>query len=287
MFEVALTSFVLCFTAYLVLLKSLPSIIQFFSSDPKKAIKYFREEITPHEQQHHAQVAISFLHAVVATLGACHSIYAYRLSDYRYVSELIIMDEPRGAYLSELRNFYLEITLGYFFADLLVYCLDVGRYPIIDIAHHVVSIIAYVLGISTNAGTFVMILFQTNECSTPFLHVRYFALQWNKKNNIIYKIAEALFVFLFVASRIVFNFYVMFCLWYGVVTVSAKHHVITEVFLVVCGNLYYLVQCAWFYKIIMMVLRRFDKKRNVTVPTVEELKKEGVKNAESKDQKTK
>jgi len=71
----------------------------------------------------------------------------------------------------------------------------------------------------------------------------------------------------------------MIAVWYGALTVTARHHILLETFLVVCGNLYFMVQCAWFYKIIQMVMRRFSQSRNIMMPTVQEEKNEGVKNA--------
>lgn len=239
MFEVAAVSFVTCFALYLVLLRAIPTILRAISKD---TINYFHNKIKPHEQQHHAQVVVSFLHAIVATVGAYQCIQSYDFTNLRQLGSLIVIEEPYYPELVALRHFYLEITLGYFFADLLIYCLDISAYPALDIGHHIVSIVAYVIGIYISAGSFIMIIFQTNEISTPFLHLRYFFLQWDMKEKLMYKLSEVTFVLLFIAARIVFNFYIMIGLWYGVLTITAKYHPSIVGFLFLCGNLYFAVQ---------------------------------------------
>jgi hypothetical protein len=284
MFEVAVISFTTCFSLYLLLRRYIPDILRLTSPHPKETLEYWEKNITQYEKGHHAQVVVCFLHALVATCGAFVSLRPYSFSDISEIGTLIVIEEPYYPYYVELRHFFLEITLGYFFADLLIYSLDdISKFPLLDIAHHIVAIIAYILGIYNNGGSFVMIVFQTNEISTPFLHLRYYFMQWDMKDRMLYKISEAMFVLFFILSRIIFNFYIMIAVWHGALSVVAKHHIILESFLVVCANLYYIVQCIWFYKIILMVMRRFSHSRNITMPSIQEEKNAGVKKAQKKE----
>jgi hypothetical protein len=65
--------------------------------------------------------------------------------------------------------FYLEIAIGYFAYDLVVYLFDLKHVTPLQIFHHLLAITNYVTGVLWYVGTFGMICLQTNEISTPSL----------------------------------------------------------------------------------------------------------------------
>jgi len=205
---------------------------------------------------------MSFLHGVISTIGALMCVMSYEFSSHTYALVHIHHHHHEHHHhqdegVMNERMKFLEITLGYFMADLMIYMTDISKYSKMDIAHHVLSCVAYMIGLLTRFGTgsFVMICFQTNEISTPFYHVRYFlGLSPNYwKRTRWYALNEMMFSVLFFVFRIAYNAFVLWSVWKASVMDFSKHDTIVIGVLVVIGALYYMVQLIWFYRILQIV----------------------------------
>ena len=101
-------------------------------------------------------------------------------------------------------------------------------HPFVDLAHHVVSESQYITHIALRWGYFLPICLQTNEISTPFIHLSWFAgkalLHCNDcLRSFLARLQlamELLFALLFGLSRVLFN---------------------TVLYLATCYTLYYFV----------------------------------------------
>ncbi|KAF0984401.1 hypothetical protein FDP41_000300 [Naegleria fowleri] len=265
-----------CFTfAYFVLrIVIIPLLLKF--GGPFYC-EYFEKSITLYEQAHHSQVVLSFIHAVIATVGSywC-TIHLFGLDMLHFGLENA-MNQPFDLEIFKTRHTFIALTLGYFVADLTFYFfnhihpfspnrkslrevyLSMKKQALgLDLLHHYISCIAYIFFFSLNAGSFLIISFEINEVSTPFLHIRYFARQWKQTNKWWYQLNQGLFVVTFFLSRIMYNGILMcFVLWarftlaqftsFGQITLASS---------LIFPFLYYLVQLLWWFAIMKIILNK-------------------------------
>ncbi|KAG2387124.1 hypothetical protein C9374_002159 [Naegleria lovaniensis] len=256
-----------CFTvAYFVFrILIIPLLLKFGGPS---YLEYFEKNITLYEQAHHSQVVLSFIHAVIATVGSYFcTIHLFGLDMLHFGLESAL-NQPYDLEIFKTRHTYIALTLGYFVADLTFYFfnhihpfspnrkslrevyLSMKKQALgLDLLHHYISCIAYIFFFSLNAGSFLIISFEINEVSTPFLHVRYFARQWKQTNKWWYHLNQGLFVLTFFLSRIVYNGILMcFVLW----SRFTLGHFTSFGQLI----LYYLVQLLWWFAIMKIILNK-------------------------------
>lgn len=257
---VTLVSCLGCLFLYYITYTIAPILHQFINKNNKQ--QSYNEQFSPFQRKVNAQKFVSFVHGIISTYGALRCVYPYTISILHY-SKVLAYEEPYLLDSIALRYWYLEVTLGYFSADLFLYLQDLTQYSFLDVAHHVISIAAYLIGLmSENAtGSFGMIAFQTNEISTPFYHLRFFmGLSSRLKQTALYKINEAIFSILFLIFRILYN---------GLVLVSAlyanfyeennnnRHERWIVNVLIVAMFLYYTVQMVWWVRISQIMYYKF------------------------------
>ena len=102
----------------------------------------------------------------------------------------------------------MEITLGYFMYDTIIIGSKRSTKPP-EYVHHVISAVQYALMIWYGWALYIPILLQTNEISTPFLHISWFMINSPAKNSLAHKIVQLLFAILFILFRIIFNLFVV------------------------------------------------------------------------------
>jgi hypothetical protein len=135
----------------------------------------------------------------------------------------------------EFHMFYLEISIGYFTYDLLIYFLDLEHVTWIQIFHHLIAISSYVSG-SINYIGFLLYFKQKEhldkfvfkqtyfnsikkkEISTPSLHLNTILKLLNLHQSLLYKINQVFFLFLFTINRIVWNLFI----WWSVTKASVN-----------------------------------------------------------------
>ncbi|KAL9650747.1 hypothetical protein ABK040_001800 [Willaertia magna] len=282
-FSTTVLSF-LAFTISYILLRSIiiPLILNILGNEAKT---FFYKEIPKYEQTHHSQVFLSLVHAIIASYGSYQcTIGRYGLDLFQFAT-LAVLDEPYDKLEMDEKFFYLAITLGYFVADTLFYFCN-HFHPLtpghktdyeafkkkifkhlksLDFLHHSLSIIAYISLFMSNVGTFILIAFEFNEISTPFLHVRYYGKQWGKTNTLWYKLNQALFVGLFFLSRIVYNFFLICVCFWAICNLQtyASHQLHTQILVFIPCFMYYGVQLMWWYAIMNLIIRLVFKKQKI------------------------
>lgn len=229
-----------------------------------------------YEQKHHSQVVVCLLHAAIATVGAFWSFLPYHtntpvglqsMTTFRMYEFLTVescdwvpaMQTLQGLDLIARRQFFIELTLGYFVADTIVYFVHYGLFgvPFLDIAHHIVSIYGFAQGLQTGISTFALTVLLSNEISTVLLHCRFFLQQWDQKTSLVYGLLQLVFAITFFLSRIVWNTFLMLATLRGVffeTTPYANTYVkYSQCTLLV---LFVLIQYAWFAKIVQIAMAK-------------------------------
>lgn len=102
----------------------------------------------------------------------------------------------------------MEITLGYFMYDTALIGSKRSTKPP-EYAHHVISAVQYALMIWYGWALYIPIFLQTNEISTPFLHISWFMIHSSAKNSTAHKVIQLLFAAFFILFRIIFNIFVV------------------------------------------------------------------------------
>lgn len=150
--------------------------------------------------------SIAVLHAVVATVLSVAYVLSHPL-DVDHIGNTIFYSRATPW----LRQLCLEMTIGYFVSDVLRYVtLTPDEHGLPDYLHHIVAVASYSAGVFWSWGTMTMILFETNECSTPFLHLKWFLEVVELQRSTLYSVNLYVFYALFFLGRIVFNGYVSF-----------------------------------------------------------------------------
>ncbi|EFC48553.1 predicted protein [Naegleria gruberi] len=272
-----LYSYIAFTISYLVLrMIIVPSLLKLLG---KSYVEYFQKSVTPYEKAHHSQVALSFAHAIIATVGSYYcTIHIYGMDLLNFALQNAY-NQPFDLEIFKTRHWFLAITLGYFIADLTFYFFNhfhpfspndqnslshvlgvmIKQAFSLDLLHHYISCLAYVYFFSINVGSFLIISFEINEISTPFLHVRYYARQWEQTSKWWYHLNQACFVVTFFVSRILYNGVLMyFVFWsqfhrsvlFPVLQVDSTALISSFVFPI----LYYGVQCLWWIAISKIII---------------------------------
>lgn len=182
---VAVISYTVALVCYLIAFQVAP----FFS-------KTFRQ-LDYESKCEWASRLVSNIHAVVA----CYGAYGCYMYDTGWHS-----DKEAALGLLPIRLFYLTITIGYLSHDF-VLCLfhrkSFGNNLII--AHHVVIITAFTVGIANEAGTFYMFCFLFNEITTFFVNQHWFLIKMGLKESAWFVGNLALLCASFLTVRVLFN----------------------------------------------------------------------------------
>lgn len=198
---------------------------------------------------------LSITHATMATVGAIASTYATIQTFSDGLNSQQNYDEVlAGAPQPLHRDMWIQISIGYFLSDLVLYCIPPFHHTVPEYLHHVVAACSYGLGVYFQWGTWIQINFLINELSTPFLQFTWFFRFMNLRHTPIDKASRVAFALLFFISRIVWN--TVFCWWVfrAVQTVVIPPRVIPYVFWiqVVLISAHCSLQYFWFYKIVQI-----------------------------------
>jgi len=153
---------------------------------------------------------VAMVHACVSCQGsirAFFSILPEKITPFNIVT-------ISGAYADDVEKWrltetYLCITLGYFLYDTIIYLFVSKQHPWVDLIHHFVSEGQYIMHIMLRWGYFLPTCLQTNEISTPFIHLSWMAMQAGQNGypsiGKLFSPLQIIFGVLFLLSRIIFN----------------------------------------------------------------------------------
>jgi hypothetical protein len=156
---------------------------------------------------------VAFLHALVSAQGAFRGFYAM-LPTPLNLDTLTGLACTRAAAAggdkgdpTRLAEFYLCVTLGYFAYDTVIYGTIARHHTFVDWLHHVLSEVQYAVHLSMRWAYLIPIGLQTNEISTPFLHLSWFlstALGPSRAKS-LQAAVQVLFALFFLLSRVLFD----------------------------------------------------------------------------------
>eukprot|EP00300_Choanocystis_sp_HF-7_P041633 c8413_g1_i1.p1 GENE.c8413_g1_i1~~c8413_g1_i1.p1 ORF type:complete len:300 (+),score=42.74 c8413_g1_i1:143-1042(+) len=151
---------------------------------------------------------LAVIHAVIAAQGSLRSVYRTFQEVGLGTPELhhVIVATGHVAH----RDFYVQIAIGYFISDLIIYAMPPNRHGVADYLHHLTAVFSYGVGVYFSWASFVQISFLQNEVSTPLYHLTWFLRIYDMRLGVIDLAARALFAALFFASRLVWNCFVCY-----------------------------------------------------------------------------
>jgi len=162
------------------------------------------------EQMRFDERFVAMIHAIISCQGSIRAFFTILPSDIT-VDNIV---ETSGSYATDVERWklaetYLCITLGYFLYDTVIYLFVSRQHPLMDLVHHIVSESQYIMHIVGRWGYFLPICLQTNEISTPFIHLSWFAGKAGENGypriGKLFSGFQLTFGALFLLSRIVFD----------------------------------------------------------------------------------
>lgn len=174
----------------------------------------------------------------------------------------------------------MEITLGYFMYDTVLIGSKRSTKPP-EYVHHVISAVQYALMIWYGWALYIPIFLQTNEFSTPFLHISWFMIHSPAKDSVAHKVVQLLFAVFFILFRIIFNvFVVVLTVYTAIYSWPPFLPDAVPIISIVAICLFYVVQWVWVFGIFKQCIPQIKaaigpKKRNY-VPVYDNSEKEAL-----------
>lgn len=151
---------------------------------------------------------LSIIHAVIATQGAVRSLLRTFAEVPLYTQAF--HEEIVGRGVVPHRDFYVQLSIGYFLSDLFIYCLPPRHHTIPEFLHHGTALMSYGVGVYYEWASFVQLSFLKNEISTPFFQLTWFLKVYDMRLGVLDCLSRALFALLFFLSRLLWNWYVCY-----------------------------------------------------------------------------
>lgn len=102
-------------------------------------------------------------------------------------------------------------TISYLIYDLyMMISVNKNQLTLEMIIHHIVCVLAYVLGIYYNIGTVFMASFIINEFTTPFLHFRWYLSRMKKRETTLAFVNNLFFAITYFIIRGLWNTYILY-----------------------------------------------------------------------------
>ncbi|KAL5457005.1 hypothetical protein EMCRGX_G034237 [Ephydatia muelleri] len=186
----------------------------------------------------------STIHAVLAVTFSSYSLAFGLLGTYRVFSK------------SSLGFVTLQVSLGYFVADLVIILLDPKlRSDKASLMHHIAGIVGLVLSLHFQGKLMYYLIFRLiSELSTPFVNMRWVLYEFRITNGILYRAAAYGMMATFFFTRIItmpwfwYDFY--YCFMHpGIVIVPDFF----KVWAVCNFSAFDVLNLYWFYKMAAIV----------------------------------
>jgi len=201
---------------------------------------------------------VSTIHAVLATTFGTICLYKATWREY----DMFFGRWPWEEYTT-------AFTLAYIIHDLvMVIWFHNVLWDRMILAHHLVAIFSFSLGIYYSRGTFIMSCFIFNEISTPFLNKRWFLMKSGKYNSFEYKFYSLVFSLTFLLVRVVFNLYVLYRLWgawricWEFVSIAGKYPEPLITFMTFLALSHVFINLKWASIIVLMLLKTMGLKKD-------------------------
>jgi len=213
--------------------------------------------------------SVAFLHALFSSQGSCRALFAM-LPAPLTVDNLVALDCAHMGPGQELADWYLSVTLGYFLYDSAIYATVArANHGFVDWAHHIISEVQYSLHVSLRFAYLTPTALQTNELSTPWIHLSWFLGKAHDHGairgpaaRVLLDAAQIVFATLFFLCRVLFNTLVALLALRVVRLRScpADVPVAAQLFSLVSFGLYMVVQYFWFAAILRKLVSALSGK---------------------------
>ena len=210
-------------------------------------------ELPKSSNKHLDTLLASTTHAVLAVTFASYSLAFGLLGTYRVFSN------------SSLGFVTLQVSLGYFVADLVIILLDPKlRSDKASLMHHFAGIIGLVLSLYFQGKLMFYLIFRLiSELSTPFVNMRWVLHQFHITNGTVYKIAAYGMVATFFATRII----TMPLFWYDCYNCFVHPGMVIvpdffKVWAVINFSAFDVLNLYWFYKMVRGAIKLYNSHNN-------------------------
>jgi hypothetical protein len=158
------------------------------------------------ERQELATRMVAFLHAALVGLGSA-SLLFYRSDSPLYVRSLTDWKNwPNFDAHDQRAIFYASASVGFFVADFMLTVILLEENGIQFVVHAIAAGSGSLWTALNDRGEVYLMLLMLFEMSTPFLHMRWFLLEYGYKKTKFFIINGLLLVFFFTLCRIVIGF---------------------------------------------------------------------------------
>ena len=202
---------------------------------------------------HFDTLLASTIHAVLAVTFSSYSLAFGLLETYRVFSK------------SSLGFVTLQVSLGYFVADLVIILLDPKlRSDKASLMHHIAGIVGLVLSLHFQGKLMYYLIFRLiSELSTPFVNMRWVLYEFRITNGILYRAAAYGMMATFFFTRIItmpwfwYDFY--YCFMHpGIVIVPDFF----KVWAVCNFSAFDVLNLYWFYKMVRGAMKLYSSHNN-------------------------
>lgn len=163
---------------------------------------------------HRAELAtrsVAALHAAFVAYGAVNLVFWRQTSSNLSVQHLIQPSTwPKFNVYNEDALFYACVSCGYFVADLIQCVIQYEEHGVAFVMHALAGLSGCVFCIFTGEGLLYLMLLMLFEISTPFLHMRWWLIDYGYKQSLLYKVNGLILVFTFTLFRLVIGTPVLF-----------------------------------------------------------------------------
>jgi len=157
---------------------------------------------------HRAELAtrsVAMIHASIVACGAGSLVFFREDSnlyvDWRKFTQPLTW--PNFDVYNEDALFYACVAAAFFIADLILCVVQYEEYGFQFVVHAAAGLTGCVFCLFSGEGLLYLMLLMLFEVSTPFLHLRWWLIEYGYKNGILYVINGLILVFTFTLFRLV------------------------------------------------------------------------------------
>jgi hypothetical protein len=205
-------------------------------------------------------LTVSCIHAIISAQGIIRALLFESYAD----PPLLGVDDPtkNGGYATPLRFWYLGLTLGYAIEDQCAMLLNADTFSkdlVIMTVHHVLLIVAYLIGFTYHTASYIMACLQAVEVANPTIYIRWWLDAANQKESLAYMINGAVMVLAYFLVRFLWNTYTFYTHVFEIMPVSPSGF--WPQLLMWIGVFYCLMQYYFFYLVISGAFSYMSKRK--------------------------
>jgi len=155
---------------------------------------------------HRAELAtriVAIIHAAIVALGASSLVF-FRKGNNLYVDHFFDpFSWPQFTVYNEDAIFYACISAAFFIADFILCVVQFEEYGLQFVVHAAAGLSGCVFCLLYGEGLLYLMILMLFEVSTPFLHLRWWLIEYGYKDGVLYVINGLILVVTFTTFRMI------------------------------------------------------------------------------------